>query len=87
MNAGPLAHQTSSVPLVLKPTMGAITPQLLIFFDDCFPTVSSSSDELPDFNSPKWAQLFGASVYQYPFNEDDLEDTKNVLDDVEVLKH
>lgn len=37
----------------------------------------------PDFNSPEWTRLFGDSVHQYPFNEDDLEDM-NKEDEVDA---
>jgi hypothetical protein len=74
INMGLSANHASTVPLVLNPASGAITAQFHVVFDDWFATVSSVSDTLPDFHSPEWSQLFGDSVYQYPFDDDDLAD-------------
>ena len=59
----------STVPLVLNPNTGYITPQFHILFDDWFATVATSIDQLPDFNAPEWASTFGESTYQYPIDE------------------
>jgi hypothetical protein len=67
-------QHASTVQLVLNPDSGAITPQFHVVFDDWFATVSSVADTLPDFHSPEWAELFGDSVYQYPFDDDNLAD-------------
>ena len=60
----------STVPLVLNPETGYITPQYHVVFDDWFSTVATNVDALPDFNSTRWARLFGDSKYQFPFDED-----------------
>ena len=65
----------STVPLVLNPNTGYITPQFHIVFDDWFATVATSIDNLPDFNSPEWSTMFGESIYQYPV-DDDLDDNE-----------
>ena len=65
-------QHASSVPLVLRLSTGTITPQFHIVFDDCFATIATSIDDLPDFTSPHWSKLFGESYYQYPFDEDDV---------------
>ena len=41
----------STVPLVLNLGTGAITPQFHVVFDDWFTTVTTSINDLPDFNS------------------------------------
>ena len=45
----------STVPLVLNLDTGAITPQFHVVFDDWFTTVTTSVDDLPDFNSSAWS--------------------------------
>lgn len=44
--------------------------QYHVVFDGWFATVASSEDQLPDFNSPEWARLFGDSHFQYLTEED-----------------
>ena len=67
------AH-ASTVPLVLNPSTGAITPQFHVVFDDWFATVSVDQSQLPDFYSPEWYTLFGDSAYQYiPLDREDEE--------------
>ena len=61
--------QASTVPLILNPATGAITPQYHVVFDDYFATVTSNTKDLPDFNSDDWLRLFGDSVYQYPVDD------------------
>ena len=62
----------SSVPLCLNPTTGAVTSQFHIVFDDEFSTIATSVDDLPDFGSAQWDQMFGESTYQYMMDDDDL---------------
>jgi hypothetical protein len=64
----------STVPLALNPETGYITPQYHVVFDDWFATVATNVDALPDFNTTRWARLFGDSRYQFPFNKDDDND-------------
>ncbi|KAI2492953.1 hypothetical protein MHU86_21592 [Fragilaria crotonensis] len=67
---GALKKHASTVPLVLNPETGYITPQYHIVFDDWFATVATNVDALPDFNTTRWARLFGDSRYQFPFDDD-----------------
>ncbi|KAI2502759.1 hypothetical protein MHU86_11663 [Fragilaria crotonensis] len=71
---GALKKHASTVPLVLNPETGYITPQYHIVFDDWFATVATNVDALPDFNTTRWARLFGDSRYQFPFDDDDDND-------------
>ena len=59
---GPSPIHTSSVPLVLRPSSGAITPQFHVVFDDWFATIATSQEEIPDFNTDTWARSFGDSL-------------------------
>ena len=52
-------------PMVLNPRTRAITTPYHVVFDDWFATVGSSVDDIPDFQSPEWQQLFGDSTYQF----------------------
>ena len=61
----------SSVPLVLNPTTGAITPQFYVVFDDFFHTVEGDPSHFPDYNSDEWLKMFGDSTFQYVFDDDD----------------
>ncbi|KAL7562850.1 hypothetical protein ACA910_002467 [Epithemia clementina (nom. ined.)] len=63
-------HATN-VPLVLNLQTGAITPQFHVVFDDWFATVTASVDDLPDFQSPEWANMIGDSTFMYPEDVDD----------------
>ena len=78
-------NHASSVPLALNVSTGSITPQFHIVFDDWFATVSSSSNELPDFGSDEWTKLFGDSVYQYVLDDDDPDELASDLTD--TMKH
>ena len=79
-------HATT-VPLVLNVSTGAITPQFHVVFDDWFATVTSESDDPPDFSSEDWKKMFGESRFQYIEDEDEVdqeidqlnEDMKNSL--------
>ncbi len=66
-------NHASTVPLVLNPDTGAITPQFHVVFDDWFAPVASSEGELPDFLTDEWTKMFGDSTYQYPLEEPDNE--------------
>ena len=63
MGMSPL--HSSSVPLVLNPSTGSITPQFHVVFDDWFGSVAVSPDDLPDFNSDEWTKMFGDSSFQF----------------------
>ena len=60
----------STAPLVFNLDTGAITPQFHVVFDDWFTTVTTSVDNLPDFNSTAWSKNFGDSEYQFIRDED-----------------
>jgi len=66
VNMGLSPQHASTVPLVLNPETGSITPQFHVVFDDWFATVASEDGALPDFNSPEWSRLFGESTFQSP---------------------
>ena len=63
----------STVPLVLNLDTRAITPQFHVVFDDWFTTVTTSVDDLQDFNSGTWSKMFIDSEYQIIGNEDDTQ--------------
>ena len=63
METSPL--HSSSVPLVLNPSSGAITPQFHLVFNDWFGSIAVSPDDLPDFNSDEWTKMFGYSSFQF----------------------
>ena len=63
----------STAPLVLTLDTGAITPQFHVVFDDWFTTVTTSVDDLPDFNSTAWSKIFGDSEYKFIRDEDDTQ--------------
>ena len=58
----------SSVPIILNPETGSITPQFHVVFDDWFATIAnniaSNVEDLPNFNSYEWPRLFEDSTYQ-----------------------
>ncbi|KAI2505861.1 hypothetical protein MHU86_8557 [Fragilaria crotonensis] len=76
----------STVPLVLNPETGYITPQYHIVFDDWFATVATNVDALPDFNTTRWARLFGDSRYQFPFDDDDNDATEEARMDSQATE-
>ena len=83
MYLGRAATHASSVPLVLNPKTGSITPQFHVVFDDWFATVSSDVSDLPDFNSPEWNKLFGDSTFQYVVDEADLSAVRELSENLE----
>ena len=76
MYLGRSPSHESSVPLVLNPDTGSITPQFHVVFDDWFVTATSKVEDLPNFNSYEWRKLIGDSSYQYMLDDDDV----NTLD-------
>ena len=69
----------STVPLVLNLDIGAINPQFHAVFDDWFTTVTTSVDDLLDFNSSAWSKTFGDS--EHLFIRDDVDDTQVDFED------
>ena len=84
MYVGKSPTHASTVPLVLNPDTGTITPRFHIVFDDWFQTVSTDVDALPDFNAPAWKQLFGESEFQYEFESGDLEQLRDLTDNIDT---
>ena len=63
----------STLPLVLTLDTGSITPQFYVVFDDWLTTVTTSIDDLPDFNSSAWSKMFADSKYQFIRDADDTQ--------------
>ena len=63
----------STVPLFLNLDTSNITQQFHVVFDDWFTTVTTSIDDLPDFNSAAWSKMIGDSEYQFIRDEDDTQ--------------
>jgi hypothetical protein len=72
----------SSVPLLLNPMSGVISPQFHVVFDDWFAMIAAAEEEFPDFNSEGWQKMFGDSKYQYMQYDD--EELKDVEENVPV---
>lgn len=60
-----------SVPLLLNPESGVISPQFHVVFDDWFATIGAKEDDLPDFNSEQWHKMFGDTAYQYMIDDEE----------------
>ena len=69
VNLGFSNLHSKTVPLVLNPATGSITPQWNVTFDDWFSTVSSSDSALPDFHADEWSRLFGTTTSHFPSEE------------------
>ena len=82
MYLGRSASHASTVPILLNPDTGTITPQFHVVFDDWFATVNSPVDDLPDFNSDDWRKMFGDSTYQYMLDEADLRAIDELSEDM-----
>ena len=74
---------SSSVPLVLNPESGVISPQFHVVIDEWFSTIPVTIDETPDFNSEQWMKMFGESRFQYAWDddEDDVEEVGDIRDE------
>ena len=81
INMGFSHKHASSVPLVLNPSSGYITPQFHVVFDDWFATIATETASLPNFNSPAWSKLFGDSTYQYVSDNANETDAQSTPDD------
>ena len=82
MYLGRSASHASSVPILLNPDTGTITPQFHVVFDDWFATVNSNVEDLPDFNSDDWMKMFGDSTFQYMLDEADLSALDELSEDL-----
>ena len=56
-----------------NPETGVISAAFHVVIDDWFATVPSDPSDLPDFNSDEWSKMFGDSVFQYRFDDEDDE--------------
>ena len=83
MYLGRSSSHASTVPIVLNPETGTITPQFHVVFDDWFATVNSTVEDLPDFNSPEWQKMFGESTYQYVLDDADVDALNQLSVDLE----
>ena len=72
---------SSTVPLVLNPGTGAITPQYHVVFDDELTTISTNEDSLPDLNYNLWAKLFGESSFLFIFDDESEEHVADLPDE------
>ena len=86
VNMGLSKKHSSTVPLVLNPDTGYITPQFHIVFDDWFATVATNVEALPDFNSNRWARLFGDLHFQFSFDETDEVDQEIAMIDSDAAE-
>ena len=73
-NMGFSPKHPTATPLVLNPETGSLVPPFSVVFDDWCTTVVTSVDDLPDFNSPEWSSVHGASQFEHPFKDIDDED-------------
>ena len=78
-------HACNYSPLVLNLDTSTITQQFHVAFDDWHTTVTTSVDDLPDFNSTAWSKMFGDSEYQFIRDEDDTQvDTEEFMTSEEI---
>ncbi|KAI2511448.1 hypothetical protein MHU86_2884 [Fragilaria crotonensis] len=89
INMGFSPKHAITVPIVLNPQTGYITPQFHVVFDDWFATVPASVDDLPNFNADSWKRMFRDSTYQYILDDEDQErlivETENFEREQDVL--
>ena len=71
---------SSSVPLVLNPSTGAITLQFHVVFNDWFGSIAVSPDDLPNFKSDEWTKMFGDSSFQFLPDDDDNKPSPDTSD-------
>ena len=71
---------SSSVPLVLNPETGVISPQFHVVVDEWFATIASTTDQVPDFNRDEWTKMFGENQHHYLWDDDDddINETRNL---------
>jgi Reverse transcriptase (RNA-dependent DNA polymerase) len=70
----------STVPLLLNPESGVISPQFHVVVDDWFTTIAASTSEFPDFRSDEWYKMFGDTEYQYVQVGDEDDDAELDVD-------
>jgi len=84
MYLGHADKYASSAPLILNIQTGFIMPQFHVVTDDWFATVSTTPEDLPDFKSPAWINMFGESTLQYVLDEADLTAMCELSDELEA---
>jgi hypothetical protein len=62
---------SSTVPMLLNPESGVISPQFHVVIDEWFATIAASTNDTPDFENEQWQKMFGDSRYQNAWEEDD----------------
>ena len=58
IHMGLSSQHASTVPIVLNPSTGYITPQFHVVLDNWFSTIASTVESLPDSSSAAWSKLF-----------------------------
>lgn len=76
---------SSTVPLLLNPESGVISPQFHVVIDEWFATIGTSDAERPDFNSETWTKMFGESKYQYIWDDEEEDNVTEPTNFDEVL--
>ena len=76
---------SSTVPLVLNPNTGVISPQFHVVVDEWFATIAQSSGELPDFTDDKWTKMFGENQLHYLTDDDEDDNEQYVPPQMETV--
>ena len=53
---------------------GRITTKWSVVFDDWFATVASTPDQIPNFESDEWRDIFGDYYIDHDLDDDEAED-------------
>ena len=65
---------SSTVPLLLNPETGVISPQFHVVVDEWFATIATSVGEIPDFGKEEWTKMFGENTHHYLWDDDDTQE-------------
>ena len=65
---------SSTVPLVLNPESGVISPQFHVVVDEWFATIGTTPGEIPDFSKEEWTKMFGENAHHYLWDEEEQQD-------------
>ena len=65
---------SSTVPLVLNPETGVISPQFHVVVDEWFATIATSTREMPDFSKEEWTKMFGENAHHYLWDEEEQQE-------------
>jgi hypothetical protein len=71
-------RHSSTVPLVLNPESGVISPQFHVVVDEWFTTIPATPNTAPDFTTETWQKMFGESRYQFAWDDDEAKDNEAV---------